>query len=91
MEESRKQFEEWASHAYGADYMCRSPGKDGDYINWLIEDLWQGWQASRAAIEIDLPPQVDSSNAPFAATAWNAYRVDAAKSIRAAGLKIKVG
>ncbi|WP_145055730.1 hypothetical protein [Mixta calida] len=45
----RQSFEAWAAHAYGGEYMRRAPGKEGEYKNWLIEDLWQAWQAAIAS------------------------------------------
>lgn len=52
MEESRVQFERKVGHAYGEDYLSKD--EEGDYTNWLISDLWDIWQASRAAIEMDI-------------------------------------
>ncbi|ELY5941288.1 hypothetical protein SNN83_004461 [Cronobacter malonaticus] len=93
MDKSREQFEYWASHAYGVEYMRRFPGKDGEYKNWLIEDLWQGWQASRAAVEIKIP-----EGETVFSTATDSYGEDGCVMlpvetmehvIRAAGLKVK--
>jgi hypothetical protein len=53
MNESRKQFEEKIQHSYGEDYLVVND--DGDYANWITADLWEFWQASRAAIEIEIP------------------------------------
>ncbi|WP_350365315.1 hypothetical protein [Enterobacter hormaechei] len=90
MDESRKQFHE---------YMLERPGtvgddisrrlKDGEYVHIATQLRWEAWQASRSAIEIELPPAVDGSNVPFAGNAWNAYRVEAVEAIRAAGIKVK--
>lgn len=92
MEESRKQFEEWVANMTNSDLhraMMLHRRDSGVYGHLATQNKWEAWRASRAAIEIDLPPQVDSSNGQFGAAAWNAYRVYAANSIRAAGLKIK--
>lgn len=53
MDESRKQFEAEIEHSYGEDFLVVND--DGDYANWITADLWEFWQASRAAIEINLP------------------------------------
>ncbi|HDS5360095.1 TPA: hypothetical protein QHT96_003742 [Enterobacter roggenkampii] len=87
MDESRKAFESEIEHSYGEDFLVVD--NDGDYANWITADLWEFWVKSRAAIEIELPPTVDGSNVPFAGNAWNAYRVEAVKSIRATGIKVK--
>ncbi|MBJ3655618.1 hypothetical protein JGC59_23740, partial [Salmonella enterica subsp. enterica serovar Derby] len=47
MDESRKQFEEWFENYTGCD------PKNKIYAN-MVEMYWQAWQASRAAIEIEL-------------------------------------
>ncbi|HED1596599.1 TPA: hypothetical protein R4S50_002285 [Enterobacter cloacae subsp. cloacae] len=49
MDESRKQFEEWMKYYHGI-----MPG-DLCYAS-MVEMHWKAWQASRAAIEVDLAP-----------------------------------
>ena len=81
MDESRKQFEEKIQHSYGEDYLVVND--DGDYANWITADLWEFWQASRAAIEIELPKW-------FVSDAIAVYdRDDIDEAIRAAGIKVK--
>ncbi|UVX30603.1 hypothetical protein S13b_00026 [Klebsiella phage VLCpiS13b] len=50
---SREQFECKIMHAYGED--CLAVNEDGDYANWITADLWEIWQASREAVEVELP------------------------------------
>lgn len=91
MDESRKAFESWLMEEFGyrQDYLEYWRG-EGDYKSHPdLRSRWQGWKASRAAIEIELPPTVDGSNVPFAGNAWNAYRSEAVNAIRAAGIKVK--
>ncbi|HGH4643572.1 TPA: hypothetical protein ACJIWE_000697 [Enterobacter roggenkampii] len=95
MDESRKAFESWLMEEFGYrhDYLEYWRG-EGDYKSHPdLRSRWQGWSsawtASRSAIEIELPPAVDGSNVPFAGNAWNAYRVEAVKAIRASGIKVK--
>lgn len=45
--------------------------------------------AELEAREVELPPLVDCSNVPFAAYSWNAYRAEAVKALRAAGITVK--
>lgn len=74
MEESRKQFEEW----------WNSAGRGLIIINYDVqrELQWAAWQASRAAIEIELP---DHTNYDYPSQVLSAC----AEELRAAGLKIK--
>lgn len=81
MDESRKAFEQWFPEMV--------EGMPPGMVEVFDKMLFMAWEASRAAIEIELPPTVDGSNVPFAGNAWNAYRVEAVKAIRAAGIKVK--
>lgn len=87
VDKSREQFEEWFSDHGKHQYAIEK--SNGNYILASANSAWQSWQASRAVIEIELPPAVDGSNVPFAGNAWNAYRSEAIESIRAAGIKVK--
>lgn len=89
---SREQFEQKIQHEYGDDYLAVND--DGDYINWITSDLWGYWAASREAIEIELPAIIEVH--PFGPSAAKMFCelhkntvAECAKSIRAAGLKIK--
>ncbi|ENF1760232.1 hypothetical protein ABQJ05_004723, partial [Salmonella enterica subsp. enterica serovar Kentucky] len=48
MDESRKQFEEWFKNKYhvSSDVM--------KIMHIKVEIAWEAWQASRAAIELDI-------------------------------------
>lgn len=96
MEESRKQFEEEINKQFGDlidQRICKN--SDGDYMAWDMQVAWWAWQASRAAIEIELPNGVTTREALDAgymcdyAAGMDDGIEDCAKSIRAAGLKIK--
>lgn len=51
MEESRKQFEGWMADRYDTRLL-----RDGDkYMGQVVQSMWLSWQASRLAIEIELP------------------------------------
>lgn len=81
MDESRKQFEWWFSdqgrHLYAVEK------SNGDYLLASAESSWQAWQASRSAIEIELP-------AWFVSDAIAVYdRDEVDEVIRAAGIKVK--
>ena len=54
--DSRKQFEAEINKKFGDlidQRICKN--SDGDYMAWDMQVAWWAWQASRAAIEIDLP------------------------------------
>ncbi|MBT0725434.1 hypothetical protein HH682_13600 [Rosenbergiella sp. S61] len=46
MDESRKQFEEWAVYAYGDGCLTLRPNIQ-KYESWVLESAWHAWQASR--------------------------------------------
>lgn len=50
--DTKAAFEKWFDENYGTDY-----GNDDLGISLKIM-AWQGWQASRAAIEIELPSPI---------------------------------
>lgn len=84
MEESRKQFEAW----FKSDY---HPDKTGPYLK---DAMFFAWQASRAAIEIELPKQ--NARYPFDEAFDDGYTAgkngaiqDCADAISAAGLTVK--
>lgn len=64
---------------------------DDGYTDEIIDGQWWAWQASREAVVVELPPQVDCCNVPFAAHSWNACLEESEKRIRAAGIKVKGG
>ncbi|EEX8093348.1 hypothetical protein QY800_002251 [Escherichia coli O168] len=78
MDKSRKQFEEWFENYTGCD------PKNKIYAN-MVEMYWQAWQASRAAIEIELPESftMHSGRTPYL------YVSEVQSAIRAAGVKVK--
>ena len=88
---SREQFETWAEEA-GAlpwGYLKKQRTQNGGYSVQIYNYMWAAWQASREAVEVELPPQVDCCNVPFAAHSWNACLEESEKRIRAAGIKVK--
>lgn len=92
MDESRKQFEWWFSdqgrHLYAVEK------SNGDYLLASAESSWQAWQASRAAIEIELPAKIerevrDTDIDDERRWGHNDAIRDCADAIRAAGIKVK--
>ena len=91
MDKQREEFEEKLSHDYGDDALLKN--SDGDYVDWLTADLWDYWQASRAAIVVELP-DTKNDRARGCSSDDIAYGfnqgIDSCKdAIRAAGLSIK--
>ena len=86
MDESRKQFEEWFENYTGCDH------KNKIYAN-MVEMYWQAWQASRAAIEIELQkpkkgPLPGDYHIGYDSGAESQYESDV-EANRAAGIKVK--
>lgn len=75
MDESRKAFEQWFPEMV--------EGMPPGMVEVFDKMLFMAWQASRAAIEIELP-------ASFVSDAIAVYdRDEVEESIRAAGIKVK--
>ncbi len=56
-DKTRAEFEEWLSKQvdiYGLPYLA-AMHKDLEYISGRTQLLWQAWQASRAALVVELP------------------------------------
>ena len=75
MKSSREQFEKW----FKSDY---HPDKSGPYLK---NALFLAWQASRAAIEIELPSREDPAN--FFCEVYSCDMVH--ESLANCGLKVK--
>lgn len=84
MDESRKQFE--AEMAQLGDCVCMRRAKNGDeeYMEWDVRLAWKMWQASREAIEIELPDPNDDS----LLSTWQ-YRDATHNVLDGAGIKVK--
>ncbi|EOV9596824.1 hypothetical protein ACN5PR_002286 [Cronobacter dublinensis] len=78
MDKSREHFEAWYQNKYcmlGDDFDRRGER----YQYKTVQLMWEAWQESRAAVEIEIPEVLDY---------WLG-REGFAESIRAAGLKVK--
>ena len=87
MTTSREQFE--AECLNGLINGGLAKHENGKYVSELTDAVWRGWQASREAVEVELPTRVDCCNVPFAGYSWNACLEESEKRIRAAGIKVK--
>ena len=87
MDESRKQFEEWFKNKYhvSSDVM--------KIMHIKVEIAWEAWQASRAAIEIELQkpkkgPLPGDYHIGYDSGAESQYESDV-EAILSAGIKVK--
>lgn len=76
---SREQFNEWFHEYTGCD------PKDSRYVN-MVEMYWMAWQASRAAIEIELPNQFPGE---YYLDRDVIYADELIEELEQAGLKVK--
>lgn len=85
MEEMRKQFEkEYAKH-YQSPCQFDRHDKSGDYVDVRTRAGWRMWQASRAALVVELPKDVASvTNKPY-----EEGRDDVIAAIEKAGITVK--
>lgn len=95
---SREQFEKWVKEEAGFDlWRTEYPMTEWDNQQYKCHQAnlaWMAWQASRAAIEIELPTTIEVH--PFGPGAAKMFCelhkntvAECAKSILAAGLKVK--
>lgn len=78
-----EQFEAWWKSAYADSY-------DKSTVGYVLvkSTAWTAWQASRAAVEVELPA-VEKWRSVDAVRAQSAYRVLVDNAIRAAGIRVK--
>lgn len=86
MDKSREQFEKWMSdngkHPLAIEKM------DKNYILATTRTQWEAWQASRAAVEIELPSELSLKK--FACSDCIGAVLEAVENhVLAAGLKVK--
>lgn len=62
-------------------------GSSGEYRSFRAAGAWWAWQASRAAIEVELPSCRDSSSAYFGDECYAPDEL--VKAIESLGLKVK--
>ena len=95
---SREQFEKWVKEETGFDlWRTEYPMTEWDDQQYKCHQTnlaWMAWQASRSAIEIELPTTIEVH--PFGPSAAKMFCelhkntvAECAKSILAAGLKVK--
>ncbi|WP_329808816.1 hypothetical protein [Escherichia coli] len=101
MDESRKQFEEYVAKKLKLPFEMITEARNGDRyfafssmdIRHSLNEWWTLWQASRAAIEIELQkpkkgPLPGDYHIGYDSGAESQYESDV-EAIRAAGVKVK--
>ncbi|ELQ6105649.1 hypothetical protein R2233_000786 [Cronobacter turicensis] len=84
MDKSREQFLKWFSKEY--EEVNNSTELSAQVIKMIAS---AAWQASRAAVEIELPPKFGEHQQQLEGNGWNWMRSHSVNAIRAAGLKVK--
>lgn len=83
MKSSREQFEEWFSDEINEGMKVSA---SGGYENLITQAAWMAWQASRAAIEIEMPTLIwDMSEVG----SQHYDRDEVIDAIQSAGIKVK--
>lgn len=91
---SREQFEAWASNQYPCEpvenILLRVGPDRARYHLKVIQGLWEAWQASRDAVEVELPAAcADDEYFNDGVFQPMRYERDVERAIRAAGIKVK--
>lgn len=55
MDKMREEFEAWISHYIGESWLKPDPARSGEYFDNGAQSMWESWQASRAALCVELP------------------------------------
>ncbi|MBD1589759.1 hypothetical protein [Pseudomonas typographi] len=83
-EKMRTEFEAWVEANFGLS-VRRNPA--GAYQSFGVYAAWEAWQASRAAVVVELPSKWnDPTNSNM--QSWDSGIDDARMAIEAAGLKV---
>lgn len=59
----------------------------GRYVSSLTDSVWRGWQASRAAIVVELPDYIGADT--YQSAGYNEALDECDNAIRAAGITVK--
>lgn len=78
----RESFEGWAK----SESMYLGLDVKGNYINTTTHLTWIGWQASRAALVVELPSDI---NGEYYADGWNAALMCVEERLGEAGVSYK--
>lgn len=83
----REEFETWLRPDWSRATYVDIEG-DTQYIEDWVQGAWIGWQASRAALKVELPfPVIVDEGAEFAFHAYDKNEMD--KALQQAGIEVK--
>ncbi|SCW88990.1 hypothetical protein SAMN03159424_03996 [Pseudomonas sp. NFACC05-1] len=83
----REEFEK-SPRFRGMDF-TRSATHPEYYESPYANGAWDGWQASRAALVVELPSRVDAKPYACYEGGWNDMHDEAREAIEAAGVRVK--
>ena len=86
----RDEFEAWVKNNWPAQSLERFNPlhgvTEGEYTGLTVQHCWEAWQASRAAIEVELPDWFE----PYSGSNEHAYwRIEVDAAIKEIGIKVK--
>ncbi|HCF3423343.1 TPA: hypothetical protein NIC12_004820 [Pseudomonas aeruginosa] len=89
MPDIREEFEAWVSGRkvctrYGAKL---NTNPDGMYSDYRINDRWLAWKASRAALRVELPPELHAGDLFEDTPIYNASMIKVI--LQQAGIEVK--
>jgi hypothetical protein len=89
-EKMREDFEKFAADHY---LLCersfeRDQHQPDEYLDTDCQLAWEAWQASRAALVVELPSRVDTKPYACYENGWNDMHDEARDAIEAAGVKV---
>ncbi len=86
MHDMREEFEAWASSHF-VDVGSGNPlkkGPNGNYGFYVVATAWKAWQASRAALRVELPEPY-----AFHQEVQTVFRDRVKESLQQAGIEVK--
>lgn len=94
MPDMREEFEAWASSHF-VDVGSGNPlkkGPNGNYGFYTVATAWKAWQASRAALRVELPEKMEPTRNIYGNLIIGSYNavLDAVKeALQQAGIEVK--
>lgn len=94
MHDMREEFEAWASSHF-VDVGSGNPlkkGPNGHYGFYVVATAWKAWQASRAALRVELPEKMEPTRNIYGNLIIGSYNavLDAVKeALQQAGIEVK--
>ncbi|HHW2860397.1 TPA: hypothetical protein ACUUCQ_005167 [Pseudomonas aeruginosa] len=91
MPNMREEFEAWLLPSWSRERFVDGEG-DWQYVEDWVQGAWIGWQASRAALRVELPRLMKQSNSETytdgVRAGWNACRDELQENLQQAGIEV---